>query len=98
MPLPGEHWEILRSLTLPFVAVIYIYDRWVLKKENMKRKFIIVLVAQTVLIIVFFTFALIQKAEADKQRKLAVELTKRAEEERFNPEKIRMRLDSLKEN
>jgi predicted Holliday junction resolvase-like endonuclease len=64
----------------------------------MKRKFIIVLVAQTVLIIVFFTFALIQKAEADKQRKLAVELTKRAEEERFNPEKIRMRLDSLKEN
>lgn len=96
-PIGGENWGILRSLTLPFIAVIYIYDRWVLKKENMKRKFVIALVAQTLLILVFFTFALFQKAEADKQRELAVELAKRAEEERFNAEKIRMQLDSLKE-
>src|SRR5688500_355907 len=73
VPLPGEYWGILRSLTLPFVAVIYIYDRWVLKKESMKRKFVIILVAQTLLILVLFTFALIQKGEADKQRELAVE-------------------------
>lgn len=103
VPLPGEHWGILRSLTLPFVAVMYIYDRWALKKENMKRKFVIILVAQTILILVLFTFALVQKAEADKQtalaveqRALAVEQAKRAEEERFNAEKIRIQLDSLK--
>jgi hypothetical protein len=105
VPLPGEYWGILRPLTLPCVAVIYIYDRWVLKKENMKRKFVIVLVAQTLLILALFTFALIQKAEADKQREiaveqreLAVEQAKRAEKERFIREKIRLQLDSLKED
>lgn len=94
--LPGEQWGILRSVTLPFVAVIYIYDRWILKKENMKRKFVIILVAQTVLILLLFTFAVIQKAETDKQTELAEELSKRAEE-RVNPEKIRMQSDSLEE-
>jgi len=97
VPLAGEHWGILRSLTLPIVAVIFIYDRWILKKENMKRKFVIVLVAQTLLILLFFTFALIQKGEADKQREVAEEQFKRAQEERFNAEKTRMQLDSLKE-
>lgn len=96
-PLRGENWGILRSLTLPFVAVIYFYDRWVLKKESMKRKFVIILVAQTLLIFVFLAFALVQRAEADKQRERAAEFAKMAEEERFNVEKIRMQLDSLKE-
>jgi hypothetical protein len=68
--MPGEYWGILRSLTLSFVAVIYIYDRWVLKKGSMKRKFVVILVAQTLLILLLFTFALFQRAEADKQREL----------------------------
>lgn len=103
-PLEGN-WGIVRSLTLPFLAVIYIYDRWVLKKENMKRKFVIALVAQTLLIIVLFTFALFQKAEADKQREvaemqreMAETAAKRAQEERIQAEHIRLQLDSLNRN
>jgi hypothetical protein len=56
----------------------------------MKRKFVIALVAQTVLILILFTFALIQKAEADKQTELAVEQARRAEQERANTENIRL--------
>ena len=96
-PLKGD-WGIVRSLTLPYVVTIYFYDTWVLKEENMKKKFIIVLIAQTVLILSLFSFSLIQKAEADEQRDLAVQLAKMAQEERFKAEKMRMQLDSLKEN
>lgn len=62
----------------------------------MKRKFVIVLVAQTLLILALFAFALVQKAEADKQRELAVELANRAEEQRIIAESIRLQLENLK--
>lgn len=98
VPNWGVEWDVLRSLTLPFVAIIYIYDRWILKEAKMKRKFVFILVAQTLVILVLFAYALLQKASADKHRQLAVEQARRAEEERFNAEKIRQQFDSLRES
>jgi predicted Holliday junction resolvase-like endonuclease len=64
----------------------------------MKRKFVIIMVAQSLLILLLFTFALLQKAEADKQRELAEELYKRAAQDRIHAENTRLQLDSLKGN
>ncbi len=71
----------------------------------MKTTFVIILIAQTLLILVLLTFALLQKAEADRQREhaeeqrnIAVEHARRAEEARSNAEKIQLELDSSKES
>jgi hypothetical protein len=50
------------------------------KPDIMKRKFVIILVAQTVIILFLLMFALVQKSEADKQ-------FRRAEAERIQAEK-----------
>jgi hypothetical protein len=51
-----------------------------IKPDIMKRKFVIILVAQTVIILFLLMFALVQKSEADKQ-------FRRAEAERIQAEK-----------
>lgn len=69
----------------------------VLKKENMKTKFVIVLVLQTVLILIFLALALIQKKRADKQTEFAEMATRQAQQEVIKAEKLRLQLDSVKE-
>jgi uncharacterized protein YlxW (UPF0749 family) len=65
-------------MTFFVLGAIYIYDRLILKPETMKRKFIIVLVIQTILIAMFFIYAFVQKLVADKQTERAYELEQRA--------------------
>src|SRR6187551_1536599 len=61
----SEYWMILRSLTFYLLGTIFIYDRWILKPEAMKKKYVIILVSQSVLILTMLTFALYQKSQAD---------------------------------
>jgi hypothetical protein len=77
-------WHLILYATPYFLATIFIYDRLILKPEPMKKKFIIALIAQTVLIFMLFIFALVQKMEADKNRIEAV----RQHEEAVNRERL----------
>jgi uncharacterized membrane protein (UPF0136 family) len=62
----NDVFTLLGYLTIPVSVATYSYDRLILKPEPMKKKFIITLVIQTILILVFLTYAYIQKIEADK--------------------------------
>lgn len=84
---------IIEQLTIPILAVIYLYDRWILKPETMKTKFLVVAAAQTVLILLSFIFSLFQKAVADKQLAEAIEMRQQAL--RYELEKIKVEKDSL---
>ena len=76
----GEFWNVLRLMTFSIITAIFVYDRWVLKPDIMKRRFIIVLVVQTFLILTMLMYAIVQKSEAEKQ-------FQRAEAERIQAEK-----------
>lgn len=86
---------------------ICLYDRWTLKFQSMKRRFIILLSIQTLLIIVLLAFSIVQKAEADQQRERAIQQKALAEEYRAHAEmaayeaerikaELQSRLDSLR--
>lgn len=68
----------MRFLTFFILATIYLYDRWILKPEKMKRKYIIVLAVQSILILLMLTYAFVQKAQADRSRQDAFEEQQRA--------------------
>ena len=92
--LPQEYQlldYLLSLLTIPLLATIYLYDRWILKPEKMKKRFTIVLSIQTFLILLMLTYSIIQKAEADKQRR-------NAEMEKIKSEKLIQELRLVKEN
>ena len=57
-----------------------------IKLTNVKRKFLIILIAQTVLLIVMVLFSIVQKAEADSLRDLAVQQRVRAEQRQMQAE------------
>jgi hypothetical protein len=76
----GYFWTVLRMLTFVILAFIYSYDRWILKPDKMKKKYLVVLVGQTLLILLMLMYAFVQKSDADRQRDAANSLSKRAEE------------------
>ncbi|MFZ6009802.1 MAG: hypothetical protein ACOYXT_05580 [Bacteroidota bacterium] len=76
----SDFWAVTNIMTFFVLGTIYIYDRLILKPETMKRKFIISLVIQTILIGMFFIYAFIQKREADRQRELADEQMRKSEQ------------------
>ena len=76
----SDFWAVINIMTFFVLGTIYIYDRLILKPETMKRKFIIVLVIQTILIIMFFIYAFVQKLVADEQTERAHELEQQARE------------------
>jgi hypothetical protein len=80
---------LVSDLTIPVLAAIYLYDRWILKPEKMKKKFVIILSAQTVLILVMLTFALFQRALAERYRDKASEQAAIASEQRMQAEMAR---------
>ena len=82
-------WDILIAfgdLIVPISGTIYFYDRWILKPEQMKRKFVTILVIQTILILVALTYGFVKNAEkvrmtelADENAKKAIELSEKLE-------------------
>ena len=78
----------LENLILPVLGTIYMYDRLILKTE-MKKRFIIILSIQSILILLMLTYAIVQKASANKQ-------FIKAESERFRAEKLESELTKLR--
>lgn len=64
-------WDILRFFTLPLLALLLIYDRFVLTPQPMKKKHLIIIIAQSVLLVMFFIFASVQMMEANRQQEMA---------------------------
>jgi hypothetical protein len=61
----------------------------------MKRRFIIILVIETVFLFVFLLFALLQKKEADKQRVSAMEAKQATEILRVKNFELEQKLNEL---
>jgi hypothetical protein len=68
-----NHWFPLREMTVPVIGFLYLYDRWILKPEPMKKKFVVILVGQSLFILLMIMYAFVQKAEADTQRGAAMQ-------------------------
>jgi len=62
----------------------------------MKKRFIIILVIQTVLILLMFVYAFIQKLEADKNLIEAVRQEHLATEARKGADQLKLELEKLK--
>lgn len=78
----------LENLIIPVVGTIYVYDRLILNTE-MKKRYIIILSIQSIIILLMLTFSIVQKAEADKQ-------VMRAHREQIRAEKLEYELTKLK--
>ena len=61
----------------------------------MKKKFIIILVTQSVMILLLLMYAFVQKVEADKHRKMAEEQRMQAELNQRRAVELQMKLDSI---
>jgi hypothetical protein len=82
------HEYYLGNLIIPVVGTIYVYDRLVLNTE-MKRKYIIILSIQSIVILLMLAFSIAQKAEADRQ-------VIRAESERERADRLQYELTKLR--
>jgi hypothetical protein len=92
----GHFWSVARMITFYFLAMIYIYDRWILKSEMMnKNKYVVVLISQAVVILLLLTFSLYQKAEAEKQMRLAQEELKKALEQEIKAQQMELKYQKL---
>lgn len=95
----GIFWTLVRPSTFPILVTVYLYDRWILKPEQMKKKYLVVLVGQSILILLMLMYSFVQKAEADRQRWRAAEQQRNAAEMREKALEIEMKYQELvKEN
>ena len=79
----SNKWDSLIAfgyLIVPISGTIYFYDRWILKPEKMKRKFMIILVVQTVLILVALAYGFVKYAEKERVTEIAIEQERQAKE------------------
>lgn len=70
--------QVLNVLILPVLGFIKLYDIYVFSPQIMKKKFVIILIFQTVLIILLLIFANVKKIEADRQRNETYNLEEKA--------------------
>jgi phosphoglycerol transferase MdoB-like AlkP superfamily enzyme len=90
--------RIVGFLIIPYSFIVYIYDRFIVKPEPMKNKFVITLAIQTVLIGLFLIYAFVQKAEADVQRAAAEQQRHYAEEQQKMNVQLLHDIDKLKKD
>ncbi len=94
-----NRWDILIAiarLILPMILTIFIYDRYILKPERMKTKFILILVFQLLVILVSFTYALVQQTEAKRMERGAVENATQAEKNAEEARRIAIELENCR--
>lgn len=89
-------WHVILDTTPFILASIFIYDRLVLKPEPMKKKFTIMLLIQTVIIFLLFTYALVQKMEANRLVKEAERQRREVENQQKLIHAMQVRLDEMK--
>lgn len=83
-------------LILPMVLTIFIYDRYILKPERMKKKFILILVFQLLVVLVSFMYALVQRTEAKRMERGAVESAIQAEKNAKEAKRIAIELQNCR--
>jgi hypothetical protein len=93
----GYYWTVLRMLTFFILATVYFYDRWILKPEEMKKKYLVVLVGQTLLILLMLMYAFVQRSEANRQRELAESLRITAEEAALKAQQVQKAYEELRQ-
>lgn len=89
-------WHLLLFATPFILASIFVYDRLILKPEPMKKKFTIILLVQTVIIFLLFTYALAQKMEANRLVKEAERQRREVENQQKLIHAMQVRLDEMK--
>jgi len=83
------------ELAIPIICAIYFYDRFILKPQPMKKKFVFILLAQTLLILLTLTYAIVQQGIAQENARLAEENARKAvEQAKFADESARRALDN----
>jgi hypothetical protein len=60
--------QLLNALTLPVLGFIKLYDLYVFNPQLMKKKFIVILSIQTVLILLLFIYVFTKSLEAKRLR------------------------------
>ena len=59
-------WTVLRLVTFPLLTTMFVYDRFVFKPERMKKRFLIILIVQSLLLLLIFTYAIVLKNQANR--------------------------------
>lgn len=94
-----NNWDILIALgylIVPVSGTIYIYDRWILKPEKMKKKFVITLIIQSVFILVAMIYAYVQKGVADENLREAIEQRDEALIQKRQADELRVKLENCR--
>lgn len=77
----------MTELTLPATAIVYIYDRLILNTE-MKKRFIVILSIQSIMILMLLIFSTYQRAMAEAALDAAVDAQNKAIEMRIKYQEL----------
>jgi glucose dehydrogenase len=97
--LHQNHLDILIALghlIVPVSGTIYIYDRWILKPEKMKKKFVVTLTIQLLIIFVALTYAFVQQGIANEMQNEAIRQEKIATEQAIQANELRVKLENCR--
>jgi hypothetical protein len=92
----GYALAIINQMTFYLGATIIFYDRFIIKSTAMNRKLLIVLVAQTLLIGVFWVYGFIQKIEAERSADEAQRSLQISEQLRFENDQLKSELKNCR--
>jgi len=88
--------NIINSMIFYILGSIYVYDRFILKPHGMKRKCLTILVAQTLLIGLFWVYAFVQQVAATKNAEYANEQRIQSDHLRIKNEELNERLKNCR--
>jgi len=85
----------LISVIVPAAGFVYTYHRFILKPIEMKRKFVVILVVQTIGILMFLVFALYQQTLAQNALMQAEAQARLADKNALEVQEVRTELSEL---
>jgi hypothetical protein len=86
----------LDYLIVPLTGTIYFYDRWILKPEKMKTKFVTILIIQSVIILIALIYAFVQNGIAIEMRQEAARAQQQANENAEKARELSVRLENCR--